>query len=1006
MINRNVSICVSHQGSESLPLCSLSAGSLFGELDIDRHCCSAIVSRQAEFVRISQRHFVNLYNKHADHLQSFIVVMQDMLSEEHNVPSHLIATRSDIGSGGHTLPNGDVNGLNSTLPYTHDYREGPSSFDVSAMQAELEQLPKHSYDQGSIIEFNNSISFEARIREVGAQLKHTMLAQAPHLIRERIVHKMPYTDCMIGSEMVDWLLDLSVSIGAHSPGLSRFQISGMWQTLLEHNVICHVTNELQFIDKLVCYRWMDSGRNDTANWQMANGIPGRFPHAEPPPPPRVKEDVPTREDLASAVFFLSTVGPDALFRMILKKLPQDRTPEELELVYEELLHVKALSHLSTMVKRELATVIGYEHHTHAGTVLFHQGEPGKNWYIILRGSVDVSIHGKGVVCTLQEGDDFGKLALVNDSPRAATITLREDQAQFLTVDKHDFNRILRDVEANTVRLKEHGQDVLVLEKINLPRGAAIEGGVPSSSKGQCCYSVMAGLAEKMLEYVLETRVDAQEDGAELDVFLEDLVLTHIIYLPTNTLCNYLKHYYSRAAEPHANPMAVMDDLEQRISARRRVVSFLWLWVNTLGIHYFLDPAANAFVEELYCHVLEDTRTLPGMGPILARITALRDLREEARRTLARHPAVVLECGVLSAMAPAPSPVLPSDICNQIVHLSDTTSFALPIRMDKTAQEICELVRGRLRSSQGDELALVEVKSSGERVVFYDGDVSIPTMLSLNSKLYVVSKDEIDSLVPQLDQNGPLESVHASVMEYVGSHELAQQLLVLHTQLFEATDEIELVTQVIGRDQFPGRVPSNLDLLMRRFNEVQYWATTEVLLAPPQKRVTTLRKFIKIAMYAKENRDLMTLFAITLGLSNIAVSRLTHLWERLPAKLRRQFAEFESLLDPSRNHRPYRALVAKMAPPLIPFVPLLLKDLTFIHEGNKTYYNGLVNFEKMHMIANILRMFRQCKSRFSVPQMETKKIFETQNFIRNFRVVDNQRRLMELSYQIEPRRRRN
>ncbi|PIO67909.1 RasGEF domain protein [Teladorsagia circumcincta] len=144
--------------------------------------------------------------------------------------------------------------------------------------------------------------------------------------------------------------------------------------------------------------------------------------------------------------------------------------------------------------------------------------------------------------------------------------------------------------------------------------------------------------------------------------------------------------------------------------------------------------------------------------------------------------------------------------------------------------------------------------------------------------------------------------------------------------------------------------------------------------------------------AKENRDLMTLFAITLGLSNIAVSRLAHLWERLPAKLRRQFAEFESLLDPSRNHRPYRALVAK--------------DLTFIHEGNKTYYNGLVNFEKMHMIATILRTFRQCKSRFAAPQIESKKIFETQNFIRNFRVVDNQRRLMELSYQIEPRRRRN
>ncbi|KAK6046209.1 hypothetical protein COOONC_16288 [Cooperia oncophora] len=95
---------------------------------------------------------------------------------------------------------------------------------MTAVQTELDQVPQHSYDQGSIIEFNNTISFEARIREVGAHLKHTMLTGAPHLIRERIIHKVPYTDCMVGSEMVDWLLDLSVSTGAHSPALSR--ISG------------------------------------------------------------------------------------------------------------------------------------------------------------------------------------------------------------------------------------------------------------------------------------------------------------------------------------------------------------------------------------------------------------------------------------------------------------------------------------------------------------------------------------------------------------------------------------------------------------------------------------------------------------------------------------------------------------------------------------------------------------------------------------------------------------
>ncbi len=49
--------------------------------------------------------------------------------------------------------------------------------------------------------------------------------------------------------------------------------------------------------------------------------------------------------------------------------------------------------------------------------------------------------------------------------RTATIFLNEDNTHFLRVDKDDFNRILRDVEANTIRLKEFGKDVLLLEKV-------------------------------------------------------------------------------------------------------------------------------------------------------------------------------------------------------------------------------------------------------------------------------------------------------------------------------------------------------------------------------------------------------------------------------------------------------------------------------------------------------------------------------------------------------------
>ena len=48
--------------------------------------------------------------------------------------------------------------------------------------------------------------------------------------------------------------------------------------------------------------------------------------------------------------------------------PHKRTLEDLEIIYEELLHIKALSHLSTMVKRELASVLIFESHAKAGTV--------------------------------------------------------------------------------------------------------------------------------------------------------------------------------------------------------------------------------------------------------------------------------------------------------------------------------------------------------------------------------------------------------------------------------------------------------------------------------------------------------------------------------------------------------------------------------------------------------------------------------------------------------------
>lgn len=57
----------------------------------------------------------------------------------------------------------------------------------------------------------------------------------------------------------------------------------------------------------------------------------------------------------------------------------ERTAEELELVFEELVHLSALSHLSTSIKRELASIIVFEAHAAAGTVCKYIPSGGGTW---------------------------------------------------------------------------------------------------------------------------------------------------------------------------------------------------------------------------------------------------------------------------------------------------------------------------------------------------------------------------------------------------------------------------------------------------------------------------------------------------------------------------------------------------------------------------------------------------------------------------------------------------
>ncbi|XP_067108282.1 rap guanine nucleotide exchange factor 4 isoform X2 [Osmerus mordax] len=809
-----------------------------------------------------------------------------------------------------------------------------------------------------------------KILRAGKVLRNAILSRAPHMIRDRKYHLKTYRQCCVGMELVDWQMQESCLVH------SRPQAVGMWQVLLEEGVLNPVDQELNFQDKYLFYRFLDDEQEGVA-------------------PPSQEEMKESDEELQDTLLLLSQIGPDAHMRMILRKLPGERTTDDLQIIYEELLHIKALSHLSTTVRRELAGVLIFESHAKAGTVLFNQGEEGTSWYIILKGSVNVVIYGKGVVCSLREGDDFGKLALVNDSPRAASIVLREDNCHFLRVDKEDFNRILRDVEANTVRLQEHEQDVLVLEK-SPSSSCSTQGSTSTSTHYK--YTVMSGTPEKILEHFLEMmRVDTQ--FSESDPALDDFVLMHCVFIPNSQLCPVLMaHYHAEASQG-----SEQERQDYSLNNKRRVIRLVLHWASVHGDHLLEEEPSLTFLEEFLAAVTEDAHVTPALKDQLPELEkVVKRNFDDAKSSPKKHKVLLRQFSMGDEKLQKRQPIRSHDEILFKVYCSDHTYTTIRVPVAASVREVTSAVADKLGSAE--DLLLVSLSSAGDKTILKPNDISVFSTLSINGRLFVCLRDQLDSLTPLQEQEGPSTGTTGS-FELMSSKDLAYHMTVYDWELFNCMHEHELIYHTFGRQNFK-KTTANLDLFLRRFNELQMWVITEVCLCGQlSKRVQLLKKFIKIASHCKEYRNLNSFFAIVMGMSNPAVSRLNQTWEKLPSKFKKFYGEFESLMDPSRNHRAYRLTQAKLQPPIIPFMPLLIKDMTFTHEGNKTFIDSLVNYEKMRMIANTVRIVRYCRSQSFIgdASQASKHHPEVRRYVRQLNVIDNQRTLSQLSHILEPRR---
>ena len=89
-----------------------------------------------------------------------------------------------------------------------------------------------------------------------------------------------------------------------------------------------------------------------------------------------------------------------------------------------------------------------------GHVLFREGEPGKEMYVIQAGKVNITKTVRDtekILATLGAGEFFGEMALLNNKPRSAGAVMAED-GKLLVIDPKTFEAMIRGNVEIAVRL--------------------------------------------------------------------------------------------------------------------------------------------------------------------------------------------------------------------------------------------------------------------------------------------------------------------------------------------------------------------------------------------------------------------------------------------------------------------------------------------------------------------------------------------------------------------------
>eukprot|EP00066_Takifugu_rubripes_P017901 XP_011607167.1 PREDICTED: rap guanine nucleotide exchange factor 5-like [Takifugu rubripes] len=816
----------------------------------------------------------------------------------------------------------------------------------------------------------------------GRSVRNAFLSHGPYPAKDKIHLARIIRRSYVGVELVQWLCEQCVYVRCRTTAVR------VWQVLLELGVLLSVDQRVIFSDSNTYYQFSFE-ECDSPSCEFRSNE-GEWPEA-----------VRLLLQLAPYVQFRSGGGANS---------PSEEDSEGNRDICSEMLQMKALERLTSTVQSELAAALARKtrkalSEQDSETMETSQQEP--------RTPSEESSPLSGV-CTLRGGGGGGGGGIGTCNREELTSRLGLETVQRLAKDGcrllQNHNHRLSDknqAEAlGRVCLKERGRDVLVLQRVKSSVTSPSDRPSPTSSGGgsredDCDkrYVVVSGTPLKILEHLLsDLRLDDQRgapESRESEMLLDDFLLTYLVFMTTHDLCQALLGHYS------STRCRGQEEGKDALFRKRKVLQLVSHWSRLYKDFLKEEEHVRSFMKTLYRCVLEDLCEFP---------TLEKDLKEFQKLLRRRHTVddcppnqkgkqmyqqLSLKENCVSLRSPAAD--TREVIC--CVYVSADSYLSVHTHPSLEAHELLRIVSLKLDRAE-EEMVLAVMSNTGERRLLQPSDCVYSESLTPQGKLVACRRD-VTEILPPLSDSTELSRRPVRLLG-INTWDVAAALTHLDWTLFKSIHEQELAYYTLSHPPGAGHTAA-LSVLLQRCNEVQQWVMSEVLMCVSlNKRVQLLKKFIKIAAHCKAQRNLNSAFAIIMGLNTAAVSRLNQTWEKCPGKFKKLFSELELITDPSLNHKAYREAFKKMKPPKIPFMPLLLKDITFIHEGNKTFHDNLVNFEKLHMIADAVRMIRHCQSDQPGNEVIGVDSAEVRGSVQYLHIIDNQQTLFELSHKLEPR----